>query len=139
MALATLQSFRGHKREDLVKGDISELLFRYGKTQRACRIFLKWLRDKGYEATPSELSQFTRDLQAGKIVEEFRYQRKSFYRTILGCLMDFGFISKQSRYLNRVVYAPVIQPIPKRAPVMTSWWGFAYLVAEKWNMEFEKQ
>ena len=50
--------------------------------------------------------------------------------------MGFGFISKQLRYRG-MVYAPVIQPIPKRAPVLTSWWGFAYLVAEKWNKEFE--
>ncbi len=121
-----------------MKGDIPELLFRHSKTQHASRIFLDWLKKNGCEASPSELSQFTRDLQAGRIVKGFRYQRKSFYRTILSCLLDFGFISKQSRYPNRVVYAPVIQPIPKRAPVLASWWGFAYLVAEKWNEEFEK-
>jgi hypothetical protein len=120
----------------MVKGDISELLFRHAKTQRACRIFLKWLRDRDCVASPSELSRFTRDLQAGKIVEGFRYQRKSFYGTILRRLMGFGFISKQLRYRS-MVYTPVIQPIPKRAPVLTSWWGFAYLVAEKWNQEFE--
>ena len=136
--MVTLQSFRGHKREELVKGDISEIIFRYGKTQYACRIFLDWLKKNGCEATPSELSKFTRELQDGKIVKGFRYQRKSFYGTILGCLMDFGFVSKQSRYPNKVVYAPVVQPIPKRAPVLTSWWGYAYLVAEKWNEEFEK-
>jgi hypothetical protein len=50
--------------------------------------------------------------------------------------MGFGFIAKQLRYRG-VVYTPVMQPIPRRAPVLTSWWGFAYLVAEKWNEEFE--
>ena len=119
-----------------MKGDISELLFRHDKTQCASRIFLKWLRDHDCLASPSELSQFTRDLQAGKIIEGFRYQRKSFYGTILRRLMGFGFISKQLRYRG-VVYTPVMQPIPKRAPVLASWWGFAYLVAEKWNSEFE--
>jgi hypothetical protein len=68
----------------------------------------------------SELSQNTRDLQAGKRVEGFRYQNKIFYGTILRRLMGFGFISKQLRY-RCVVYAPLIQSILKRVPVMTSW------------------
>lgn len=134
--MSTLQSFRGRKREELAKGDISELLFRRSKTQRACRIFLEWLKNNGQEASPRELSQFTRDLQAGKIVKGFRYRRESFYRVILKCLTDMGFITKQSRHPEGEVYAPIIQPIPKRAPLLTTWWGFAYLVAEKWNEEF---
>jgi hypothetical protein len=51
--------------------------------------------------------------------------------------LGFGFIAKQLRYRG-MVYEPVIQPIPKRAPVLTSWWGFAYLVAEQWNEAFER-
>ena len=120
----------------MVKGDVSELFFRYGKTQHACRIFIEWLKDHDCEASPSELSQFARELQAGTIVKGFTYQRKSFYGTILRRLLDFGFIAKQLRYRG-AVYAPVIQPIPKRAPVLTSWWGIAYLVAKRWNDEFE--
>jgi hypothetical protein len=135
--LATLHSFRGRKREELVKGDLCELLFRHRKTQRACRIFLEWLRDNRCEASPREVSQFTRDLQSGRMVEGFWYQLKSFYQTILRRLLGFGFIAKQLRYRG-MVYEPVIQPIPKRAPVLTSWWGFAYLVAEQWNEAFER-
>ena len=135
--MATLQSFRGHKREDFVKGDISQLLFRHDKTQQACHLFLDWLKKNRNEATPSEISQFAKNLQDGMVTEGFRYQRKSFYQTILRRLVDLGFVAKQTRYRG-IAYAPVIQPIPKRAPVMTSWWGFAYLVAEKWNREFEK-
>jgi hypothetical protein len=69
--------------------------------------------------SPSELSQNNRDFQARKIVEGFRYQRKIFCGTILRRLMGFGFISKQLRFRG-VVYAPVIQPIPRQVPVMTS-------------------
>ena len=126
-----MQSFRGRKRESLVKGDVSVLLFRYSKTQRAYQIFLGWLKNNGCEVTPHEISQFGQDLHDGKIVKGFKYQRKSFYSTILKRLLDLGFISKQSRYPHRVVYAPVFQPIPKRAPVLTSWYGLAHLTVSK--------
>ena len=135
--LSTLQSFRGHKRKDLVKGDISKLLFRHAKTQRACQIFLEWLKKNNQEASPSELSKFARDLQTGIVIKKFKYRRESFYSVILKRLLELGFISKQTRHSNRIVYAPIIQPIPKRAPILTSWWGFAYLIAEKWNGIFE--
>ena len=113
-----------------MKGDVSQLLFRHAKTQRACRVFLEWLKNHGEEASPREVSQFTRDLQDGKIVKGFKYQRKSFYSTVLRRLKDFGFIAKQLRFGSGVVYAPVDQPIPKRAPLLTTWWGFAYLIAD---------
>jgi hypothetical protein len=133
-----LQSFRGHRREEIIKEDFSELIFHYSKTQFACRAFLKWLRNNNCEASPAELSRFLWDLQAGKAVEGFRYQRRSFYRTILRRLMSLGFIAKEPRFFKRIVYTVVTQPLAKRPPILTTWLGFAYLVGEKWNSEFKQ-
>ena len=115
LGLATLYSFRGYKREDLVKRDVYVLLFQHRKTQQACRIFIDWLK-KGCEASPSEVSQFARDLQLGKVVKGFRYRRESFYETILKKLVAFEFICKELRFSHRVVYVGQVQPIPRRAP-----------------------
>ncbi|MDQ1280669.1 MAG: hypothetical protein QG670_1932 [Thermoproteota archaeon] len=136
--LASLHSLRGYSREDLVKGDVSTLLFRYSKTRRACRIFLEYLKKNRWQVTPKALSQFTRDLHEGRVEAGFSYRRESFYRNILRRLLVFGFIEKQTHYPRKIIYAPVIQPIPKRTPLLKTWWGLAYLVAEKWNREFEK-
>jgi hypothetical protein len=118
-----------------MEGGVSELFFRHRKTQQACRIFLDWIKKKDCEPTPSEVSQFARDLQAGRVVKGFTYQRRVFYATILRTLMAFGFVGKATRYGKGVVYVPILQPIPRRAPIMTTWWGFAYLVAETWNRD----
>jgi hypothetical protein len=72
--LTALQSFRGCKTDDLVKGSIYEHHFCHTKTQRAHHLFLKWLKNNGQEASPKELSQFTMDLEAGGIVEGFKYR-----------------------------------------------------------------
>lgn len=134
--MSSLQSFRGRKQEDLIKGDICVLLFRFTKTQRACRVFLEWLKKNGSEATPRELSRFATDLQAGRIDPGFTYRRETFYRIILRQLLEMGFIEKQTRYRG-IVYAPVIQPIPLRAPLLKTWWGLSYMVAKKWNFEWQ--
>ena len=133
--MRTMRSFRGHSRQDLVKGEISELLFRHRKTQQACRIFLDWLKGEASEATPKEVSQFARDLQAGRIVKGFTYQRRVFYATVLKTLMSFGFVGKATRYRKGIVYLAVLQPVPKRLPLLTTWVGFSYLVAEAWNRD----
>jgi len=70
-------------------------------------------------------------------VEGFKYRRESFYQVVLKRLKDFGFIDKFIRYPHNVVYGPIIQPIPRRGPPQGSWWGLAYLIAEKWNEELK--
>jgi len=55
------------------KGDICGLLFDGAKSVRACQAFLEWLREQGGECTRREFSQFTRNLQEGKI-----YLRQGF-------------------------------------------------------------
>ena len=51
--------------------------------------------------------------------------------------MDFDFIDKFIRYLNKVVYSPIIQPIQRRGRPQGSWWVLAYLIAEKWNEDLK--
>ncbi|MEM3703339.1 MAG: hypothetical protein QXX79_02810 [Candidatus Bathyarchaeia archaeon] len=46
----------------------------------------------------SELSQFTWDLQAGKIEKGFRYRRTSFYRQIRKPLLTLGLITIEQRF-----------------------------------------
>ena len=131
--MRTLQSLRGYSRQELVKGDVCELLFRHRKTQEACRVFVAWLKEKEGEATPREMSQFAWDLQEGRVKSGFTYQRRVFYGVVLKTLMTLGFVGKTMRYRKGVVYVPILQPIPRRAPLLGTWWGFAYMVAERWN------
>jgi hypothetical protein len=64
----SLKSFRGYKRDKIVKGDVSSLLFHHTLTQRACREFIDWLKKNDMEVTTSQLSRWTKELQAGKAV-----------------------------------------------------------------------
>ena len=134
---------------ELIQGetDICELIFTHSKTQRACRFFLEWLKTRSGACTRSELSQFGRDLQSGKIELGFTYKRSNFYRLIRRRLLDMGFIalqprfdynpsSRQGQYVQK--YAPVRQPIPKRGPDGWSFYRLAWELCRKWNEEWEK-
>jgi len=57
------------------KWDICSLLFDGAKSVRACQVFLEWLREQGGECTRHEFSQFTRDLQEGRVLRGFTYRR----------------------------------------------------------------
>jgi len=121
------------------KDDICSLLFEYDKTRRACRVFLEWLKNMDGEATRSEVSQFGRDLQAGKIKKGFRYSRNNFYRVLLRRLVDLGFIGLQNRFeKGRIIqkYTPIMQPIPTRAPGGRNFWNLAWQLCQKWNQEW---
>ena len=128
------------------KGDVSEVIFSHGKTVRAAKVFIHWLKAVGGEASRGEVSAFAHDLSKGRIEKGFTYSRKNFYSTLLPRLMDLGFVSLQSRYdpkssqRMRYVYAPVLQDIPKRPPqALGSWWRLAWEVARAWNQEFSEK
>ena len=127
------------------KGDVSKVIFSHGKTVKAAKIFIHWVKSAGGEASRGEVSTFAHDLSKGRIENGFTYSRKNFYRTLLKALLDLGFISLQSRYdpkssqKMRYVYAPVLQDIPKRPPqALGSWWRIAWEVARAWNQEFSE-
>ena len=94
-----------------------------------------WLRNKPLiRARPSEISQFTKDLQSSEIRRDFKYSRRSFYSLVLRRLMDLGFIELVQH--RSPFYKPVWQPIPKRAPGGHNWWNLSYLIAKSWNEYF---
>jgi hypothetical protein len=111
------------------------------KTQRAARAFIDWLRVKGGSCSRSELNGFSHMLNAGK--QGVELSRTNFYKTVLHRLMDLGLIEIRIRYDVKLgcvikVYGAVYQPIPKRRPLPRCWWRLAYLIALKWNREFQK-
>ncbi len=142
--MKTFRNLRGYSRNGLLQGDICLILFRHVKTQRACRLFLDWLKSKNGEASRFEIVAFGRALQDGKVLdvlqdgaisEGFRYPMSSFYATVLNTLLKFGFMNKSPRYGKGLVYVTVFQPIPQNPPLLNTWWGFSYMVAERWNKE----
>jgi len=123
------------------KTDVSMLLFDYEKPRRACRIFLDWLKENGGRASKREISRFGYLLQQGKIVEGFKYSRKSFYKTVLRRLVDLGFIELYKGYYRgrlQWIYAPIWQPIPKRPPGGRNFYNMAWQICQKWNQEWKK-
>ena len=126
--------------------DTCKLLFTRRKQQRACRLFLDWLKERG-ECTRSELSQFAWDLEAGKITPGFTYRRTSFYRQIRRTLLTLGLIEIQQRFEEKQKfegksfitvekYIPVRQPIPKRPPDGLNLVRFMWIICKSWNEEF---
>jgi hypothetical protein len=105
------------------------------KTQRACRAFLDWLKTKKGEASRHEITEFGRSLQDGRVLDGFKYPLSAFYATILNTLLRFGFMNRSPRYGKGLVYVTVYQPIPGRPPLLNTWWGYSYMVAERWNQE----
>jgi len=120
--------------------DVTKIIFRCEKSQKAARAFVNWLRARGGSCSRSELNQFSYVLAAGK--QGARLSRTNFYKTVLHRLMDLGLIEIRARYdvkLGRIIkaYGAVHQPLAKRRPPPGCFWRLAYLIAEKWNREFQ--
>jgi len=126
--------------------DICKLLFTRRKQQRACRLFLDWLKERG-ACTRSELSKFAWDLEAGKIIPGFTYRRTSFYRQIRKPLLTLGLITIEQRFgekqdfdvksfVVREKYVLVRQPIPKRPPDGLNLPRLMWIICKRWNDEF---
>ena len=129
---------------DFEKEDICEVIFSHKKTVKACRLFLDWLKNNRNEASRAQVSSFARELAGGHVSKGFTYKRSNFYRTVLRKLMDLGFISLQPRFDPKrkskvsYKYAPIRQPIPKRAPLGgDTFWRKTWHLAKQWNKEFE--
>jgi hypothetical protein len=133
------------------EGDICSMLFPQERAQHACRLFLEHLKRRG-GLTRSELSQFTWDLQDGKIEKGFRYSRTRFYTNIRKALLTLGLIGIEQRFIDSpeqdlvpergrhrdVVekYVPVRQPIPKRPPDGLNLPRLMWIICKCWNDEF---
>jgi hypothetical protein len=101
---------------------------------------MNWLRAMGGSCSRSELNRFSHELNAGK--QGAQLSRTNFYQTVLRRFMDLGLIEIRVCYhsgRDRIIkmYGAVYQPIPKRRPSPGCWWRLAYLIAEKWNREFQ--
>lgn len=129
--------------------DICKLLFTRRKQQRACRLFLDWLKERG-ACSRSELSKFAWDLEAGKIEEGFKYRRTSFYRQIRKPLLTLGLITIEQRFgekqdfdvksfVVREKYVLVRQPIPKRPPDGLNLPKLMWTICKRWNNEFSER
>ena len=133
--------------------DICQLLFAQKKTQRACKLFLNHLKQRG-GLTRSELSKFAWDMHNGKIKEGFSFQRSTFYRRVRRTLMTLGLIAIEQRFVDlgepgllpeRVKrrdvvdkYVAVRQPISKRPPDGVNLVRLMWIICEKWNREFRR-
>ena len=129
---------------DFGKEDVCEVIFTHRKTVQAARLFMEWLKTRGGEASREEVSTFAHDLANGRVREGFTYKRSNFYRSVLGCLINLGFMSLQPRFdpkrKSKVSYryAPVRQPIPKKPPMGgETFWRKAWHLCRSWNKEFE--
>lgn len=130
------------------KEDFCSLFFAGSKTRKACRLFLAWLKQQGGTCTRREFSQFTRDLEQGKIARGFTYYRNHFYRVIRRRLLDLGFLTLTSffdynpesmRVKTVLKYAPVRQPIPTwRGPPGKCFYRLAWEICKKWNEMWEE-
>jgi hypothetical protein len=133
------------------EGDICNMLFPSKKAQHVCRLFLEHLKRRG-GLTRSELSQFTWDLQAGKVEKGFCYSRTRFYTNIRKTLLTLGLIAIEQRFIGSsehdltpergrhmdIVekYVPVRQPIPKRPPDGLNLPRLMWTICKCWNDEF---
>ena len=97
--------------------------------------------------TPSELSRFAWDLEAGKIEKSFKYRRTSFYRQIRKPLLTLGLITLEQRFgekqdfdvksfVVREKYVLVRQHIPKRPPDGLNLPRLMWIVCKRWNDGF---
>jgi len=124
--------------------DLCKIIFNRRKTQRACRIFLEWLKERGGWATKYAVSQFADSLKEGKHLWQnapFRYSRRNFYMTILKRLLGLGLLEIRPHYMERdhsthFVYSACILDIPQRPPAQ-GFWKYCYYLSRHWNREFE--
>jgi hypothetical protein len=117
--------------------DICKLLFAYSKTQVACRLFIVWLKAHRGRVSPKQVSQFSRDLQEGRIREGFAYSRVNFYRTVFRRLVELGFITRFYMRREGWLYRVQDQPIPRKPPGGRNFWNLAWQICQKWNHEWE--
>lgn len=134
-------------------GDITNILFQYPQTQKACRLFLNTLKTRR-SFTREELSKFSWDLLNKKIDPDFSYSRDGFYETIRKTLLTLGFITithrpataehelrlepeRKNRRRDLIeLYVPVLQPIKKRPPDGLNFVRLSWIICKKWNDEF---
>ena len=119
-------------------GEFCEVIFLHRKSRVACEIFLDWFKKHRHGVSRSQLSQFLRDLEDGKMREGFRYRRQSFYRTVLRRLVDLGFIRLITRSDHVSYYIEVTQRIPKKAPGGRNFYNRAFYICKIWNDFFKR-
>ena len=124
--------------------DVCKVIFNRRKTQRAFRIFLEWLKQKGNWATKYAVSKFADSLNDGKYLWQnapFRYSRRNFYMTVLKRLLGLGLLEIRPKYSERdhrthFVYSACLLDIPQRPPAQ-GFWKYCYYLCRKWNREFK--
>ena len=117
--------------------DILALLFRSPKARHAARLFLDWLRQNGSKASVEEFRRFVKSLEAGKVEKGFSYSQTRFYKVVIGALRGGGLLGRvKSR--GQILYVPLEHMTPDRNPSPGTFYGLAWLVAQKWNQEWEE-
>jgi hypothetical protein len=135
------------------EGDICQIMFKYKETQKASRLFLNVLKEKG-SISRADLSDFAWQLQKGEVEPGFLYTRTQFYRVIRPTLLTLGFIGiiqqvhvttktelqleadKKRKRNTDTVYVPIKQPIVKRPPDGLNFVRLSWIICKKWNDEF---
>ena len=123
---------------------VCKVIFNRRKTQRACHIFLEWLKQRENWATKYAVSQFADTLNEGKHLWQnapFRYSRRNFYMTILKRLLGLGLLEIRPKYSEsdqhtHFVYAACLLDIPQRPPAQ-GFCKYCYYISCHWNHEFE--
>jgi len=116
--------------------DICKLLFAHKKTQAACRLFVSLLKTHRGRVSPKQVSQFSRDIQEGKIQEGFTYSQINFYRTVFRRLVELGFITRFYMRREGWLYRAQDQPITHKPPGGRNFWNLTWMICKKWNDEF---
>lgn len=132
--------------------DICEMLFETKKSQRACRLFLEYLKQK-HGVTRHEFWQFALDLEARKVDPDFSMSFKRFYPSVRRTLLTLGLVAiefrpdepdgqelsperKRRRSVVVSKYVPVWQPITKRPPDGLNLARLCWNICRAWNDEF---
>lgn len=119
--------------------DVVNLIFRHGKSRRAARALIEFLKSRSGRCMHSEMNIFSHRLASGSM--GFSLSRTNFYSTILHRLLGLGLIVERPQFdyekqKGVKVYMAVHQPIPKRKPIGPSLPLLTHLISEKWNREF---
>jgi len=114
--------------------DICAVLFSHVKTQKACRIFIDFLKKHDGRVSPHQVSKFSFDLECRK--DSFSYSQRNFYKTVFRRLVEFGFITKFYIRSEGWLYRIQDQPITERPPGGRNFWNLSWQICKKWNDEF---
>jgi hypothetical protein len=118
------------------EGDICNMLFPSKKAQHVCRLFLEHLKRRG-GLTRSELSQFTWNLQTGKIEKGLLTLGLVAIEQRFVCSPEQDLAPERRRHRDVVEkYVPVRQPIPKRPPDGLNLPRLMWNICKCWNDEF---